>query len=274
MKIYEYSNHRTLIRDLIQANKKAGHDITSQKVAEAAGVTGSFLSQALNEKQEFSNDQVFAICRYFELSEEEAEYAVLLNEYSRSQSKKRRQELYRQIEEEQHAHLRFVEYVHFDKIDRESSPVDDYLCDTYAPVVDSYMEEDRYLKNPEALRKKLGLDPTRFERALDLNVRANILGLDEKGYHRKHGELMVYKINLAAKYNAILSRLKSIEKIFKGDDSDFTGTLIFCANDEFVTRIKAEILTEHNAMKTQYQSEPEKDDLLFVNLDLFCFDEL
>jgi hypothetical protein len=85
---------------------------------------------------------------------------------------------------------------------------------------------------------------------------------------------MVYKINLAAKYNAILSRLKSLEKIFKGDDSDFTGTLIFCANDEFVTRIKAEILTEHNAMKTQYQSEPEKEDLLFVNLDLFCFDEL
>jgi hypothetical protein len=41
-----------------------------------------------------------------------------------------------------------------------------------------------------------------------------------------------------------------------------------------VTRIKAEILTEHNTMKTQYQSEPEKEDLLFVNLDLFCFDEL
>jgi hypothetical protein len=164
--------------------------------------------------------------------------------------------------------------VQFDKIDRESSPVDDYLCDTYAPVVDSYMEDDRYLKNPEALRKKLSLNPEQFDRALDLNLKANILGRDEKGYHRKHGELMVYKINLAAKYNAILSRLKSVEKIFKGDDSDFVGTLIFCANDEFVTRIKAEILTEHNEMKNKYQSEPEKEDLLFVNLDLFCFDEL
>jgi transcriptional regulator with XRE-family HTH domain len=274
MKIYEYSNHRALIRDLIQANKKAGHDITSQKVAEAAGVTGSFLSQALSEKQEFSNDQVFAICRYFDLGEDEAEYAVLLNEYSRSQSKKRRQELYRQIEEAQHAHLRFVEYVKFDMIDRESSPVDDYLCDTYAPVVDSFMEDDRYLKNPEALRRKLNLDPEPFDRALDLNLKANILGVDKDGYHRKHGELMVYKINLAAKYNAVLSRLKSVEKIFKGDDSDFLGTLIFCANDEFVTRIKAEILTEHNTWKTRFQSENDKDDLLFVNLDLFCFDEL
>ncbi|WP_141736485.1 TIGR02147 family protein [Oligoflexus tunisiensis] len=274
MKIHEYTNHRSLIRDLIQANKKAGHDITSRKVAEAAGVTGSFLSQALSEKQEFSNDQVFAICRYFDLSQEEAEYAVLLNEYARSQSKKRKQELYRQIEEAQHDHLRFVEYVHFDKIDRASSPVDDYLCDTYAPVVDSYMEEDRFLKNPEALRKKLGLSPEQFDQALDLNVKANILGTDDKGYHRKHGELMVYKINLAAKYNAILSRLKTVEKIYKGDESDFVGTLIFCANDEFVTRIKAEILTEHNELKNRYQSEPEKDDLLFVNLDLFCFDEL
>jgi len=274
MKIYEYTNHRSLIRDLIQANKKAGSDITSQKVAEATGITGSFLSQALSEKQEFSNDQIFAICRYFELNHDEAEYVVLLNEYARSQSKKRKQELYRQIEEAQHAHLRFVEYVHFDKIDRESSPVDDYLCDTYAPVVDSFMEEDRYLKNPEALRKKLSLSPEQFERAIDLNLTAKILEVDGVGYRRKHGELMVYKINLAAKYNAIMSRLKSIEKIFKGDDSDFVGTLIFCANDEFVTKIKAEILREHDESKQKFQNESEKDELLFVNLDLFCFDEL
>jgi len=271
MRIYEYTDHRLFIRDLIVEHKKAKPDLTHGKVAEAASIKSSFLSQVLGGSQEFSNDQLFAIAQFFELEDEEIDYLILLNEFHRSQVPARKTELMRQIDAIQHLHLRVLEYLDFDRIDTYSSPLDDFLCDTLAPELDAYFYADKFLKQPEVLRKKLGVSEERFAQAIELLIKARIIEPDGQGFKRTIGELFVYKVNAAAKFNAIYSRLKTVEKSFRSDETDLISTMIFCANEEFVQKVKSEILGFQNQMLEKYHNvEPEE--VYFMNTDLFIFE--
>lgn len=271
MRIYEYTEHRHFIRDLIAEHKKQDPELTQGKVAEAAGIKDSFLSQVLGGKQDFSHDQLYAIAEFFKLDAEESDYLILLNEYHRSQIPERKAELLRQIEAIQHLHLRVLEYLEFERIDHHSSPVDDFMCDPLGPELDAYFYMDEYLSNPEKLRKKLNVSKEKFDHSVDLLMKAKIIEQEGSGFRRAAGDLFVYKINAAAKFNAIYSRLKAVEKLFRYDETDLISTMIFCANDEFVNKVKAEILEFQSYVIEKYHNfEPEE--VYFVNTDLFVFE--
>ncbi|MDQ3235582.1 MAG: DUF4423 domain-containing protein [Pseudobdellovibrionaceae bacterium] len=264
MKIYESVDHRQLIREWMQ-----GH--TYMKLAEATGMTSSFLSQVMNGDQEFSNDQVYAIGLYFQLDPEALDYVVLLNECQRCQLPERRNELQEAIEQIQDRHLRLVEYLAFDRVDMQSSPMDVYLGDPWAPIMDEHMKVEKNLKNPQRLGEKLGVNPDRLARTLEHLVKARIIEPEGKGYKRVVGETMVYKINAAAKFNAVYSRLKAVEKIFEEDPTDLVSTLIFCANEEFVQKVKARLLAFQSEALDHYQ-EPRPEEVYFINVDLFAME--
>lgn len=269
MKVYEYSNHRTLVRGLIQQAKKDHPDLTLGRIAEASGITPSFLSQVLGGDHEFSNDQIFMIGRFFKLDEDELEYLVLLNEYHRCSLQERRRDLKRDLEKIQDAHLRVVEYIPYDHIDTGSTPMDDLLCDTAATLMEAHFVTEENLKDPLRVKKKMGLSDEDFARGLGLLEKARFIESDGKGYRRVVGETMIYKINVAAKFNAVYSRLKAVEKLFANDPSDLIGTLVFCANDDFVQKTKARLLEFLNQALDEAEKDEDRDEVYFVNLDLF-----
>ena len=275
MKIYEYTDHRIFIRESIQARKKTDGKFTAGILADAAGMKPSFFSQALGGSQEFSHDQLFAIGQFMDLDEEELDFLILLNEYHRCSLNKRQEELLGEIEAVQHRHLRVIEYIAFDRVDFESSPVDEYLCEPLAPIVEPYFASERYLKDPEELRQRLGIAPERFERIMGIMVRAKIIeptdvtGPGGPEYRPcTDGDLMVYKINAAAKFNAVYSRLKAAEKTFAGDETDLVSTILFCANDDFIRQVKSEILDFQNYAIDEFRKYPAEE-VYFVNTDLF-----
>lgn len=269
MKIFEFSDHREVIRALLQERKQDGTDLTYGKLAKICGVTASYFSQAMAGDQEFNNDQIFALGQFFQLDMEALDFLVLLNECHRCSLAERKRELQQQIEQAQAQHLRVVEYLSFDRVDRWSSPMDDFLCDPLAPILDAQLTVEENLNNPKLLQQKLGLDDQRFARVMELLQNARIIEPASQGYRRVVGETMVYKINTAAKFNAVYSRLKAVEKIFADDPTDLMSTIIFCANEDFVQNAKARILDFQNKALEQYQ-EKKPTDVYFMNVDLFA----
>lgn len=272
MKVYEFNDHRALIRELFVEQRQSQPDLTYSKLAEASGLTPSFLSQAMSADLEFSNDQIYALGLFFKLDSEELEYLVLLNEYQRCQLPERKLELRLQWESIQDQHLRIVEYLSFDRVDRSRSPMDDFLCDPLAPILDQQFTVAKNLQNPAYLQKKLGIGEERFAKTVEILQRARIIEPAPQGFRRVVGETFVYKINASAKFNAAYSRLKAVEKVFKDDPSDLVTTLIFCANEEFIQGVKARLLAFQNRALEQHQEE-SPEDVYFINIDLFAFGE-
>lgn len=268
MKIYEYTDHRSFVREKIAESKKSPSPLTHGHVAEAAGMKSSFLSQVLGGQQEFSNDQLFAIGRCLELEDEELDYLLLLNEYHRSGLESRKAELLTVIEAIQHRHLRVIEYLSFDRIDVHRSPIDEVLCDPLATMLESYFTVESNLKNPQALKTRLGVSEPEFEAATRKLVNAQIIAPKGDQFYRVEGEIFVYKINAAAKFNAVYSRLKAVEKIFKNDPTDLISTFIFVANDGFIQRIKAELLAFQSYAIEKFSKESPTE-VVFINIDLF-----
>ncbi len=269
MKIYEFTDHRLFIREKILDQKKVYPDLTHGKVAEAAGITSSFLSQVLGAQQEFSNDQLYAIGLFLGLQSEELDYLLLLNEYHRSALGNRKEDLLKQVEAAQHLHLRLVEYLSFDRLDYQRSAMDDMLCDPVATLMECHFMVESNLKNPELVRKKLDVSPELFEKSLDRLIQAKIVTPKGQGLERLNGEILIYKINAAAKYNAIYSRLKAVDKAFEEDPTDLISTLMFTANDEFIQKVKAELLAFQNSAVERF-SNTDADEVLFMNIDLFA----
>lgn len=268
MKIFEFSDHRTIIRQLVQQQKKSQPDLTFTRLAEVCGVTASFFSQVLSGDQEFNSDHLFALGQFFALDSEAIDYLILLNEWSRCSLTDRKRELLGEIEQIQAQHLRVVEYLSVDRVDRWTSPMDDFLCDPLAPILDAQFTVAENLKNPHRLQKKLGISEEHFAKTIDILQKARIIEPDDHGFRRVVGETMVYKINTAAKFNAIHSRLKAVEKIFADDPTDLNSTLIFCANEEFIQKTKARILDFQYQALEQYQ-ETNPEEVYFINVDLF-----
>jgi hypothetical protein len=115
------------------------------------------------------------------------------------------------------------------------------------------------------------VEPDRLARTLEHLVNARIIEPEGKGYRRVVGETMVYKINAAAKFNAVYSRLKAVEKIFAEEPTDLISTLIFCANEEFVQKVKVRLLAFQSEVLDRYQ-EPRPEEVYFINIDLFALE--
>lgn len=269
MKIYECTDYRLFLRNKIAEIKRSDAGFTNGHLAKLAGVKGAYFSQVLGGSQDFNQDQIYAVGLGLSLFEEELSYLLLLNEWSRCSVDSRKKKIFQEIERIQDSHLRVVEYLAFDHIDFQHSPIDDVLCDSLSTTLESYFVAGQHLNNPEKLRRKLGVSAERFKSATNKLVAAEIITPKNEAFERKAGEIFVYKINTAAKYNAVYSRLKAIDKAFESDPSDLISTLIFTANEDFIQKVKAEILAFQSEAVARYgQSEP--DEVVFINIDLFA----
>jgi len=83
LSIYKYNNYKEFLLDimLMRPNKGRGE----RKIfAELLNCQSSFITHVLNGNKDFNQEQLYKIAKYFELSENEKEYLMLLLSYNRS----------------------------------------------------------------------------------------------------------------------------------------------------------------------------------------------
>lgn len=83
-KIYSYTSYKEYLRDVTKA---LGRGATSL-LAEAAGCNRTYISQALTSKVQLTVDHIVGIAGFLKLSDEEADFLILLNLHERATSKK------------------------------------------------------------------------------------------------------------------------------------------------------------------------------------------
>ncbi|NRA65432.1 MAG: hypothetical protein HRU19_13175 [Pseudobacteriovorax sp.] len=215
-----------------------------------------------------NSDQLFLMGDLLELDPEASDFFLLLGEFARAQDESRKQDLRAKISILQRHHLRVADYIPFDSVIDSTSPLDELLQDSTAPIVDAFLTQDCYLKNPEKLRIRMGLSRERMTQIIDILIRSRIIENSGNGFVRNKKRYFAYKINASAKANATYSRLKTIDSIMNpSKKNDLINTIVFAANEEFAKKVRARVMqfAEQHFYAYDYQ---ESSEVYFANTDL------
>lgn len=87
------------------------------RMAEAAGIFPSYLSQIFSGKRQFNLDQALGVAEFLELKKAEKRYFLLLVEKSRAASQRLQRELLLQIEEMRQSQNQIASRVNFEKVE-------------------------------------------------------------------------------------------------------------------------------------------------------------
>ncbi len=92
------------VKSSLERGKLIDSTLTAQQAAEASGVQKSYLSKVLNERADLNADQLYLAGQFFQWTEEQMEYALLLLEFDRSTVQIRKKLLRGKIEQIQQKH--------------------------------------------------------------------------------------------------------------------------------------------------------------------------
>jgi transcriptional regulator with XRE-family HTH domain len=152
-------NYRSIIREIVEtrAAKKDGMSFT--KLANVCRIQRSYLSQVINLKNHFSNDQLYSICEALELPKSQRDYLLLLSEYERCRNTERKDYLLQKIHK-----LKQVESKSASGMSEAlRAALDDYFCDPWAEIILNFFRIEHYAKNPDEVREVLGITRRRWE---------------------------------------------------------------------------------------------------------------
>lgn len=152
-------NYRSIIREIVEARAAKKDGMSFTKLANVCRIQRSYLSQVINLKNHFSNDQLYSICEALELPKPQRDYLLLLSEYERCRNTERKDYLLQKIHK-----LKQVESKSASGMSEAlRAALDDYFCDPWAEIILNFFRIEHYAKNSHEVREVLGITRRRWE---------------------------------------------------------------------------------------------------------------
>ena len=269
MTAFRYENYKSFLKDALEIKKKRDPSLSFARLAEAAKIQRSYLSQVLNGAPHLSGDQLYLIAQCLGLAHPETDYLLLLLEIDRSTVEERKHELTARRKSLQAKSLKTENY-----LSREPNPVSAksltrYYCDPLIPIVHLFLTVPKYRKAPADLASRLGASAAQIAHALSVLEECELIRFDEKGLQVLRPFLHLEKESPLAKVNGSFFRLKAIEALQRersADDYFFTAT--FSATDALRLEIKEHFLAFLKRRSREIESCPSEQ-VFQMNFDLF-----
>lgn len=152
-------NYRSIIREIVEARSANKDGMSFTKLANVCRIQRSYLSQVMNLKNHFSNDQLYAICEALDLPKSQRDYLLLLSEHERCKNQERKDYLQRKIGKLKEAEAKNVSGMS----EALRDALDDYFCDPWAEIILNFFRIEHYARHPEEVREVLGITRRRWE---------------------------------------------------------------------------------------------------------------
>lgn len=152
-------NYRTIIREIVEARSAKKDGMSFTKLASVCRIQRSYLSQVINLKNHFSNDQLYSLCEALDLPKSQRDYLMLLSEYERCKNTERKQYLQQKIQKLKEAEARNASVMS----EALRDALDDYFCDPWAEIILNFFRIEHYARNPDEVRDVLGITRRRWE---------------------------------------------------------------------------------------------------------------
>lgn len=271
MNLYTSKNYREGIHFLIEREKARGAEVNFSRLSEAIRVQRPYFSKVMNGQADFNADQLYLLCHFFELAEEETDFLHLLLEYDRAAIKEKRDYLKSKIEKIQNKHLEIKKHMDSEEINPSSALYTQYYLNHYMQVVHMALLIKKY-QNLEKLAHALSVSPEFIQ---DIVKRLEELGLVEYKNNRFH--VTSRKIHLPKESPLLrphqgVVRLQSMQRVQqKGmDPTQYAFSATFSGDEEIRQQIQQEFLKFIKTLQ-KYLAQGGTEEVYQLNFDLFSW---
>lgn len=266
MSVFEFKDYRDFLKSWISEQPKRGRGLQA-KMAEAASVQATFMSQVLNKKTHPSSEQAFALAQFMRLGDKESDFFQI------------------QVQLERAGSLQFKNYLEGKKktLILESRKISSHLQAELAP---SELDQQRYFSswiypaihllilipqfsNSKAIGQRLSLSLEKVEEAILFLLDSGILEKNGDQYKTSKLRLHAEKGSPQLMGYQLTTRARAAQKISEiSQDVHFTS--IHSASREDFEKLKTDVLTLIRKSDRRI-TQSKEEDIFGFTIDLFQF---
>jgi uncharacterized protein (TIGR02147 family) len=264
--IFEYSNYKSYLRDLLKSRPRNGYGFKSE-IAKALDCRPAFISQVLNNQMQFSPEQAEAFNQFAGHSKDESVFFLLLVQYDRAGSKSLSERIKFQINEFLQKRLILKDRV---DIKKTLSAVDQaiYYSSWYYAAVHMLVTIPQY-QNKEAIVKYLGLSLDKVNDILEFLISSGLI-------LRANGSLRpgISRIFLGLDSPMIVQhhknwRLKAIDAFDNDLKRDLHLSTVVTVNRSDAEKIKQKLVQYIEEIRQQIKESQNEEELHCFSVDFF-----
>ena len=268
MNLFELDSYKKFIKDRVAALKQINSQYTFDALASAMGIHKPYLSKVLNQKGNFTEDQLFRCAVFLKLNDLEKRYLELLFQENISEITDRKKQLSNELDKIRKTALKSSSlYSESESLDYnlENS---DYFIDPHFALIHMHLLIPKYRENIELISNNLNISREQVFDYLELLHNMKVI-------LKRGKEIQVLKefIHLPENSKKIiafrnLSKAKSVDKISRISSDAFLSMHVFFVADENgknkIQKLFLEFLNESKKIADKSNSE----DVFQLNFDL------
>lgn len=268
MRVYEFTEYRPALAALLNQWRADAPARTLSRIATAAGLQLSYLSNALRLRAHLSTDQVYAIANAIDLGAEATDYLLLVLEHERSGIPKRRQELERRIHEIRTRELRTEKQLKVKSTELSPENLERYYLDPFIQLahIDLGRREGTSLSQ---VAREFGLSDEHASRVLKTLVDLKLAHKKNDAYFPLKGGHHLPKDSPVATPHLMLMRMKSIDQLARLTENErYCFSVTLSSSPETREQLEQEFIRFLKSAEALVKAS--KPELLYqMNFDLF-----
>lgn len=273
MNIYKFKNYRKALHALIDNEKKINRSFTLKRLAEAMSVHPPYLSNVLQERAQLNSDQLYSLCEYFQLSDDEYDYLFLLIEFERCAVRSRKLKLKEKINNIQNSNSKTENRVKgLNVLSNTNAEAlnNRYITDPDMWIIKIFVSLEN-CPSPRAIASHLNIHISLVEQALEYLVQIGLIKKEGHRYTVTTKRIHLSKDHPLVLQHHLLMRQKSlafIPLIAAKERQTFTGT--FSADVAFYSEV-TDLFNELKSKVVSYSQSSRSEKVFQINFDLFSW---
>lgn len=273
MSIYQHTDYRKALREILNARKRLDSSINFANYATVIGVQKTFVSKVLGGHAHLSDDQFYLTVDYLNFTDDEAHYFRLLYDYARTGLHARKKAITAKIHkrQEEQRQLKIHTAAEMQKPE-QSEELGAYYLDPMNLIVHAHLGVTKFTHNSSLIAGVLDIPMTQLAAILERLKALKIIDFGKVG-----GKVTVLKHALHLDIESIycqphqqLFRLRSSEQIAKlTPEKRFVYSLTFSGHPEIKNKIQVLYLDFMKKVEKILDEDDSGQDVYQINFDLF-----
>lgn len=266
IKIYEYTDYRSYLTELLGSQPKKGHGVRSLW-ANAMSCQVAYVSHILNGHYDMSLEQAEGLSRYLALNKDETEFFLLLVQKSRAGTQALKQFYKGLIQEKVKAREQIRNRMQIKATLNEADQALYYSSWLYS-AVHILLTIPSYQTQPELIAEYFNQELSLIRKVLDFLETRQLILLQNGRYHVQNNFLFINKESPLFAHQQSFWRQKAIESIYKNKPDEIHFASIFTVSESDIKKIK-DVLLKSIEDSTEIIKPSKEEKLYSICMDMF-----
>lgn len=267
--VFKYLNYRQLLADRASIRKKARAGWTLHRLASQAGLHPPFLTNVLKERAHLNADQLYALARALDLTDEEGAFALLLLEYERSAHAERRERLRTRIEGIAREKNKTDAHLSAPKVEATTEEITRFYINPELQLVHAFLGVERFARRPALIGRALNIDAGTVEALVRELIELGYARETPAGLEKTRKSLHLPKESPLCAPQQLLMQYRALQhQQLLPESSRYNFAVTFTADDGTREKIHAEFLQFLSRIEKWVREAPSAE-VYQLRFDLF-----